>query len=550
MDLLSFENVTYTYPQQSEAVLENISFSMKQGEFVVLCGQSGCGKSTLLRHMKKNFITAGKREGKVRFEGCQIEQLDDRTAAEKIGFVGQNPDGQIVTDKVWHELAFGLESLGESYENINRRVAEMAEYFGLGTIFEQKTQCLSGGQKQIVSLASVMVMRPKLLILDEPTSQLDPIAARRFISTIEKLNQDFGITILLSEQRLEEVIPVAGRVLVMHQGRLVGDEAAKKCAPVIRKADSPVYAALPAAMRLFDVTKSQGESPVTTREGVKWLWDSGYAQFIKGEKGTVKKENKEKDAPYVLLAREVAFSYEKKSEKEILKDFTIKVPKGCIYAMLGGNGSGKTTALKVLANIYKPKRGKVKQKGRILYLPQNPQLIFTEPTVCEELEEVFAGHEEQFAGYTQDQCIELIKDMLEWMDLIEKQHSHPYDLSFGQQQRLALAKVLLLKPDILLLDEPTKGLDAAFKEKLAGLLKQLCAQEMTVLLVSHDVDFCAEYADYCSLLFGGVLTERETTEQFFSKNYFYTTPVSRMMQSIDENSTIITVNQALHLLKK
>lgn len=181
--MLKFDNVSFRYPNQSQNAITDISFEIKKGEFVLLCGDSGCGKTTLLRHAKKNQIPTGHGSGKMYFDGKDIEFMDDRESAALIGYVGQSPDGQIVTDKVWHELAFGLESLSFDRETMYRRIAEMSEYLGISGWYEKKTDELSGGQKQILNLASVMVMHPKILILDEPTSQLDPVASERFCRT-------------------------------------------------------------------------------------------------------------------------------------------------------------------------------------------------------------------------------------------------------------------------------------------------------------------------------------------------------------------------------
>ena len=569
--ILEVQNFSYKYPKQENYVLENIQFSIKEGDLYILCGQSGCGKSTLLRSIKKHQLMVGEKEGFILFRGTEIEEMDNRENAEKIGFVGQNPDGQMVTDKVWHELAFGLESLGCSNENIRRRVAEMAEYFGISDLFEKSIDTLSGGQKQIVNLAAVMVMQPDLLLLDEPTSQLDPIAAERFIQTIQKINQDFGVTILMSEHRLAEVFPIANGVLVMHQGKLEGAEKPKLCGTSIYQSKSPVYAALPETMKLFLELGEEGEAPITIREGVQWLRkkelsDNPFRLENRLRKKEIKERNRklvEKKKPvfwknskikkrnqnFALVAKNISYSYEKKATK-ILKDFQIQIPKGCIYAIMGGNGSGKTTCLKILAEIYKPQSGSCKKKGQVVYLPQNPQLLFTEPTVCEELEEVFFGHPKLFAELTETEIVEQIEHMLQWLELEEYQNRHPYDLSGGQQQRLAFAKILLLKPDILLLDEPTKGLDAAFKGKMSQLFQELKQKGITIVLVSHDVDFCAENADYCGLLFQGEFTQIETTNEFFKNNYFYTTATSRLLQRIAPEENLITHKQALQWLKR
>ena len=542
MSILEFNNVSFAYAGSSENVLEDINFSIEYGEFVILCGQSGCGKSTLLRHTKKNQIPEGRGTGNMYFEGEDIELMDDRKCAALIGFVGQNPNGQIVTDKVWHELSFGLENLGVPLDEMRRRVSEMAEYFGLGDIFERSTEELSGGQKQILNLASVMVMRPKLLVLDEPTSQLDPIASEKFIHTLEKINRDFGVTILLSEQCLEDVLPLSDRVLVMHNGKIEGNVSSRDAGFIMKEINSPVYKALPASARLFIEFDGKGILPLTVREGGRWL-----KGFVFDEKDFNEKYIKEPCNDIVLSCRNISYGY---GSKKIIKNFSVDVPAKSIYAILGGNGSGKTTVLKVLSGIYKSERGKIKSKGRVIYLPQNPQTIFTEINAEDELMEVYNSHKAWFDDMTYDEQREECNKMLHFLGLDGHQKKHPFDLSGGQQQRLALGKVLLLKPDILLLDEPAKGLDSEFKDKLSGLLRQLSEKGTTIVLVSHDIDFCVETADYCSLLFDGELTKRESVKEFFSNNYFYTTSINRMFKLAGICEDIVTYEQASLLLKE
>lgn len=541
MSVLEFDNVSFSYAGSNENVLEDINFSIEYGEFVVLCGQSGCGKSTLLRHTKKNQIPEGKGTGNMYFEGEDIELMDDRKSASDIGFVGQNPDGQIVTDRVYHELAFGLENLGIPLDEMRRRVSEMAEYFGMESIFDKSADELSGGQKQILNLASVMVMRPKLLVLDEPTSQLDPIASEKFIHTLEKINRDFGVTILISEQRLEEILPIADRVIIMHQGRIAGDVLPEETGYIMKKINSPVYKAIPAATKLFTEFVGDGTAPLTVRDGSIWL------KGIKKDSEEIKKDLEEAGAEIVLKCRNISYSY---GSNKVLKDFSADIPKKSIYAILGGNGSGKTTALKIMSGIYKAKKGKIVSNGRIIYLPQNPQTVFTEITVIDELMESYLSHKIWFDDMKDDEKISECEKMMRFLELENQSKRHPFDLSGGQQQRLALGKVLLLKPDILLLDEPTKGLDSEFKDKLSNLLRKLVKEGITIVLVSHDIDFCAVTANYCSLLFDGELTKKESTTNFFSNNYFYTTSVNRMFKLAGISDDVITYNQAALLLKE
>lgn len=579
--MLRFEKVSFRYPGQEKDVIQDISFEIKPGEFVLLCGESGCGKTTLLRHTKKNQIPTGKGSGKMFFCGEDIEQLDDRASVAQIGYVGQSPDGQIVTDKVWHELAFGMESMGIDRQQMHRQIAEMSEYFGISSWYDKKTSELSGGQKQILNLASVMVMHPKLLVLDEPTSQLDPIASEKFLQNIYKLNRDFGVTILICEQRIHEVIAMADRVMLMQNGKILSFADVEQSVVMMKHSGSKVYDALPGFMKLWCEYGEEpvGSCPLTIREAKQWL------RCVSGEKEQRRVEEKEqrhaiektqwpdrkksekyvsikRDTEIVLQAKEIMFSYgtgrrlrEKKAGEtaKVLKDFSISIRRGLIYAIMGGNGSGKTTALKVLAGIYQPQRGKVEKRAKVVYLPQNPQTVFTEITVYNELQEVFIGHAAYAQQFSKEEIEKKIDSILERMELSAYVRQHPFDLSAGQQQRLALAKVLLLEPEILLLDEPTKGLDGTFKTKLAGYLREFVQEGLAVVMVSHDIAFCAEYADQCSLLFDGELTEMQEADKFFRQNYFYTTDICRMFsngQQDTEQNVPVRYAQAKERLKR
>lgn len=547
MSQIECRQVSFRYPKQEQFVLNNINFSIEAGEMAVLCGKSGCGKSTLLRLMKACQVPAGEKTGKISLAGEEVENIEKAMAAQKIGFVGQNPEAQIVTDTVWHELAFGLESLGIPNHEMQRRIAEIAEYFGMREWFDKPTDQLSGGQKQILNLAAVMIMRPQILLLDEPTSQLDPIGAERFLHTLKRINKNFGVTILLSEQCLEEVLPIVDRVFLLQDGELAEVKNIRETGKVFYEKKSEVFHALPIATRLFVECKQQGEEPWHVSEAVEWLGEKNDI-VEKVQQIQTKQKKREEKEPVVLEAKQLAFTYDKKQPYS-LQDCSLKIHKNSISAILGGNGVGKTTALKVLAGIYAPQKGKRIAKGKVVYLPQDPQLLFTEPTVCEELEVVFVEQSKKYANFSEDEIVNKVKTMLEFMELLPFQGQHPFDLSGGQQQRLAIAKLLLLEPDILLLDEPTKGLDAAFKHKLGELLERLTMQGKTIVFVSHDVEFCAEYANYCGLLFRGTMLQLEPSKEFFAKNYFYTPAVHRIFQYLYEPSEIINYKQAMTVLR-
>lgn len=542
--VLSCEHVSFCYPRQTDNAIEDISFSIGEAEFVVLCGQSGCGKTTLLRHFKKNQIPFGTGSGKLYYRGSDLETMDDRESAARIGFVGQNPDTQLVTDKVWHELAFGLENLGVPGEQIRRRTAEIAQYFGMESWFRRTVSELSGGQKQLLNLASVVIMQPDVLLLDEPTAQLDPIGTGRFLDTLRRLNRDLGTAVLLSEQRLEEVVPMADRVLIMHQGHLVADAVPEQCAAKLEAYERdhnealPIASAMPVAVRVWKAChyRNEASSPVSIRQGKSWLADHVRKTGQPGEpiKSAVSDRHpchtaKRAVSETALFVDRLCFGYQK--DQRVLEDFTMRVPKGMLYAVVGGNGSGKSTALKAIMGICKPRRGKVKAAGKIRFLAQNPKSLFTELTAAEELMAMLLP-ENGGAGLKEADRTQRVGEMLSYLELTAQREQNPMDLSGGQQQRLALGKLLLTEPDILLLDEPTKGLDGAFKEKLAEFLKDLCSKGKTVVLVSHDMEFCARYADQCGLLFDGQLISEGETRAFFRENVFYTTAAQRMSRGV------------------
>ena len=542
--VLSCEHVSFCYPRQTDNAIEDISFSIGEAEFVVLCGQSGCGKTTLLRHFKKNQIPFGTGSGKLYYRGSDLETMDDRESAARIGFVGQNPDTQLVTDKVWHELAFGLENLGVPGEQIRRRTAEIAQYFGMESWFRRPVSELSGGQKQLLNLASVVIMQPDVLLLDEPTAQLDPIGTGRFLDTLRRLNRDLGTAVLLSEQRLEEVVPMADRVLIMHQGHLVADAVPGQCAAKLEAYERehnealPIASAMPVAVRVWKAChyRDEANSPVSIRQGKSWLADHVRKTGQPGEpiKSAVSDRHpchtaKRAVSETALFVDRLCFGYQK--DQRVLEDFTMRVPKGTLYAVVGGNGSGKSTALKAIMGICKPRRGKVKAAGKIRFLAQNPKSLFTELTAAEELMAMLLP-ENGGAGLKEADRTQRVGETLSYLELTAQREQNPMDLSGGQQQRLALGKLLLTEPDILLLDEPTKGLDGAFKEKLAELLKDLCSKGKTVVLVSHDMEFCARYADQCGLLFDGQLISEGETRAFFRENVFYTTAAQRMSRGV------------------
>lgn len=536
------KDLTFSYPTAAEnKALDSVNLKIEQGEYITVCGKSGSGKTTLLKHLKSVLTPHGKLSGEVLFKGKPLKNVDLRTQSGEIGYVMQNPDNQIVTDKVWHELAFGLESLGYDQKTIRLRVAEMASYFGIQGWFHKNVSELSGGQKQLLNLASIMAMQPSVLILDEPTSQLDPIAASDFLNTVKKINRELRTTIIITEHRLEDIFYASDRVVVIDKGRIIADDEPRKIGEFLKSDENEMFAAMPTPVQVYYGIENDLKCPLTVREGGEWL-----DRLFENKAVTVKEiaedasySAEDVENPAVLL-KELWFRYEKESP-DVLKGVSLAVPKESIFAIVGGNGTGKSTTLKAICGICKPYRGKVFINGKKLnqyksgelfngnlaMLPQDPQSLFVHKTVIEDLREMLSK------GAEKDARIMEVAEICEITHLLD---SHPYDLSGGEQQRAALAKVLLTEPRILLLDEPTKGIDCFFKIKFAEILEKLKKQGVTVVMVSHDVEFCAKYADTVSMFFDGGVVTTNTPNKFFSGNSFYTTAANRMSRHLFENA--------------
>jgi energy-coupling factor transport system ATP-binding protein len=564
MPLVEIDKLSFSYPGAAYLALDGVSLELERGEFVLLCGRSGCGKTTLLRQLKTALTPQGECAGELRFDGRPLAEVTQREQAERIGFVLQSPDNQIVTDKVWHELAFGLESLGTPQQAIRLRVAEMASFFGIQEWYHKKVTELSGGQKQLLNLAAVMAMQPDLLVLDEPTSQLDPIAASEFLAAVKKVNGDLGVTVLLSEHRLEEAMTLCDRTIVMDKGRVISEGTPAEVGSALAKRGHPMLAAMSTALRVaLAVGESTGELPVTVRDGRTWLASviadgdrgadcehrlprDGCAvarnDGLAGLPGHRASHNdaKETTTPVVISARDVWFRYERNGT-DVLRGLTLNVYVGELFCIVGGNGTGKTTALGVLSGALKSYRGKTCVGGLdprkasradlfaagLAALPQDPQTLFLHNTILEDLAAAAPS------GPGRDERLTRVIEQTEIEGILSQ---HPYDVSGGEQQRAALAMALLTEPSLLLLDEPTKGMDAFYKRRFAAILARLRADGLTVVMVSHDVEFCAEYASRCALFFDGGVVASAEPRDFFSSNSFYTTAANRMARGLVEGA--------------
>lgn len=536
MAIITIKDLNFKYPLQNNNTLTNISFKINEGEFVTLCGPTGCGKTTLLKCLKKELLGERNQTGEILFYDKNLNDLTLKQSSTLIGYVMQNPHHQIVTDKVWHELAFGLENLNIPQKIIAKRVAEMASYFGIEGWFDKNVNELSGGQKQLLNLASVMVMNPKLLILDEPTAQLDPISANNFISTLKKINNDFGLTIIITEHRLEELIPICDRLLVLQNGQLIHNGNPRDVIKNIKNNDK-ILSMMPVATRLYNELGYSNNCPLTVKEGRNFI-ENNYKNTINELQNPIYEHSKN----VVLEFKEVYFKY-KKDTNDILKGLNFKVYEQEIYCIVGGNGSGKSTTMNLAAGLYKPYSGTIKifnkkikeyinnflYRNCLSLLPQDVQTVFLRNTVREELDEI-------------DNKIGNIP--FEITHLLDQ---HPYDLSGGEQQLIALIKVLLTKPKIILMDEPTKGLDASIKKDFIKILKYLKSQDITIIIVTHDIEFAAICADRCALFFRGDIVSEAETKLFFAENKFYTTTAARMTDGYYNNT--VTIEDIIKICK-
>ena len=552
MEILRVDGLKFSYPNQLKKALNNINFSIDEGDFVLICGESGCGKSTLLRHLKPELSPHGQVSGDIYYYSQKINDYSSKQLASEIGYVLQNPDSQIVTDKVWHELAFGLENMGLDTQSIRLRVAEMASFFGIQGWFRKNVNDLSGGQKQLLNLASIMAMQPKILILDEPTSQLDPIAAKDFIDTLVRINKELSTTIIMTEHNLEDIYSVCDKVIVMEDGKVICNDTNYKVADILSgDKNHKMFKSLPTPSKIYNqlngYLECASKSPLTVKDCRQWLNDSMDEVTITKLDDTETEINiDEKDREIAIELKDVYFQYNKISVPTI-RDLSFKVYKGEIYSILGGNGTGKSTTLSLVARQRKPQRGKIfinniemkKYNNKSLYennlalLPQNPQSLFVFETVREDLEEVLILQNKD-REYI-DKEVKRVSKLLDIEHLLEH---HPYDLSGGELQRAGMAKVMLLNPKIILLDEPTKGLDAYCKEEIGKMLMKLRDMGVTIVVVSHDIEFSARYSDRCAMFFDGSIVSEGTPKEFFLGNNFYTTVSNRIARNIFEDTLI------------
>ena len=552
MEILSVKNLSFSYPNSEKKQLDNISFNIKSGSFTLLSGISGCGKTTLLKMLKPALSPFGKTQGQILFENKDIKEIDDFSSAFKIGFVMQNPNEQIVTDKVYSELAFGLQNMGLDSEKIQRKICETSDFFGISDLLDKDISTLSGGQKQLLNLASITAMSPTLLLLDEPTAQLDPISSTRFFDMLFRISSEIGTTIIIAEHRLNELWAISDKIMLMDNGCIFLDDTPQSVATDIKAnfANCNLIKSLPAPVQIYNALDIDTNCPLNTRQAREFLSDN----FKNDIKSLPRTEYKHSDS--IALELDEVFTKYEKNSPDILKGTSLEVFEGECFCILGPNGAGKSTLLKTDCGLLKNYTGKVKifdkkiekYKGNTLYnfvnlLPQNPREIFIHQTVNEDLNQI--KNRKNYSDGEFEKIKTQICNMLEINSLLPM---HPFDLSGGQIQKAALAKLLLQNPRILFLDEPVKGLDEYTKYELLQILKSLTQKGITIVIVTHDIEFASVVADRCAMLWDGKIISADVPHKFFSSNSFYTTSANKISRNIFDNA--ITCDDVICLCKR
>lgn len=546
MALLEIQNIKYYYPGSTKSSLNSIDLKIREGEFLLVVGGSGSGKSSLARVIAGLIpeFYGGRLDGKLFFQEEKLKGDDRQILNSHVGIVFQDPEKQLVMTSVEAEIAFGLENLGLNQQEMFRRVAEVMSFLNLTSLRDKFTANLSGGEKQKVALASVVAMQPRILVLDEPTSQLDPVAVGEFLDLVEFLNKELGYTVVLIEQRLERCFHLADRIVVMEQGEIICDGTPGDAARWQLAHQLPF---IPPVAKLFASVNSS-VVPLTVRDGRRELHKylpTVSLQEIPERKVKLTPVNEEHT---VLAANNIWYSYP--GGREVVRGQSLCVKEGEFVVILGANGSGKTTLLKLLTGILKPDRGSVQLLGqdtrnlsltelgrKVGYLSQNPNDYLFQDTVEDELMFTLNNFQLPDNGI----CEEILKKL----NLYDLRQANPRDLSSGERQRVALASILVAGPRLLLLDEPTRGIDYRLKAELGGFLQGITASGGTVVMVTHDVEFAAENADRIVMIFDGMVA-CDGPREVMGESIFYAPQMSRLFRGIARG--VLTVNEGLEKL--
>ena len=551
MELYQVEDLNYYYPEKDKRALVDINLKISEGEFILLTGPSGCGKSSLLRALAGLIpdYYGGAVGGEIRFDGRSLLRWDKRQLARDIGLVFQDPEQQLVMTSVEQEIAFGLENLGIDPPEMRRRVAEVLSLFDLTGLKTRSTFTLSGGQKQKVVLAAVLAMYPRVLLLDEPTSQLDPVAAQELLNYIQRLNLEWGLTIILVEQRTDRCFHLADRIVLMEEGRVIHQGTPREMAGWEK---GRFRCLMPPVAQVFSALEVE-KIPLTIKEGRQLLHQNGFKNVATpgNAAAVVPDPGLKKPTAATLCLKKVEFAYDNRTP--CLKGVNLSLDAAEITVILGENGAGKSTLLKTINGLLTPQRGKIflgqqditGQRPEILadqigYLSQDPNDYLFHDTVGEEI-----AYGLKVRGHKNPERVQRVMELLEIGHL---SGTHPRDASGGERQRIALGTALVTDPPILLLDEPTRGLDPQMKQRLAMLLRTLQAAGKTVVVVTHDVEFAAAVAGRVVILSDGQVVADGKGETVLANSLYYAPQVSRLFRGLEAG--VLTVEMAIKKLNK
>lgn len=540
MEVYTAKDLTFTYAGAQAPTLHSISFSVPENAFLLLYGASGSGKTTLLRLLKSECTPKGNRQGILLYRENPLSDLPYETSIREIAYTAQNPDTQQVSDYVKNELAFLPENLGFPLPEIQLKIAETVGFFGISDLYTRKIQTLSGGEKQLVNLAAACVGTPRVLLLDEPFAMLDAVGAERLLRALVRLHTILGVTILVTEHNIQPLLPYLTGVLTLENGTC---KAFSSTDAFLREYPSAAPSAfVPHALGIL----RENEIPPKTESQAHALLQSAVPHLSL----PVKLPAAAPEKP-ILELKNASFRHTREG-KDVLSDLSFSLGRGEVFAVIGANGAGKTTLLRLLAGENKPYSGKRKASAdlKIAAVPQNPQACFAFETVAEVLNAASAPptpkalfHLLNDAPSTAPAPLPAVSDICETLGIADTLSKNPFDLSAGQQQRVAFAAALLKNPDVLLLDEPTKGLDTQSKDALLPLLADWKKAGKTVLLVTHDLDFAAASADRCALLFDGRVVFSGASRAFFTHGELYTSTVAHMFSYLPENERPISLSE-------
>ena len=525
--MIELSHVTYTYPDQSMPALADFSAAIRPGEFVLVVGPSGSGKSTFLRCLNGlvPHFYGGRWAGRADILGRDPVALAPRGMADLVGFVFQDPEAQFVVDTVEDELAFAMENFALPPATMRKRVEEVLDQMTIAHLRDRRIGTLSGGEKQRVAIAAVLALQPEILVLDEPTSQLDPQAAEEVLVALRHLNEDLGLTVVLSEHRLERVVQYADRVIYMPA---LGQ-------PPILDEPRAVMAALPLVPPLIELGRKLGwlPLPLTIKEGRVFARGLGEKISKSANQQIGKSASQQIAKAPVISAKGIQYAYDGHAA---LRGVSFEAAAGEFVALMGRNGSGKSTLLKQVVGLLKPDQGQVVVSGldtrraalddvirTVGYVPQHPGALLFQETLADEL--AFTRRSHRMSPDPEGDRALLARLGLEGLG-----DRNPRDLSGGEQQRAALAAILVADPTIILLDEPTRGLDYEQKHRLAGLLREMKRERRTIIMATHDVELAAACADRVVLMAEGQIVVDGPARNVMSDSLVFSSQINKLFR--------------------